>query len=49
MFVDLGKQFVFPVAVITALIPDIVLWSKMRKTVVLIKLTVPVHQCTKGS
>ena len=38
--VDLGKRIVFPDMVQTTLRPDIVLWSKTGKNVIVIELTV---------
>ena len=41
MEVDLGKRLVFPDVVQTTLRPDIVLWSKAGKKLIVIELTVP--------
>jgi len=41
MEVDLGRRLVFPNIVQTTLRPDIVLWSKKGKKLIVIKLTVP--------
>ena len=41
MEVDLGKRLVFPDVVQTTLRPDIVLWSKTGKKLIVIELTVP--------
>ena len=41
MEVDLGKRLVFPDIVQTTLRPDIVLWSRTRKKLIAIELTVP--------
>ena len=42
MLVDLGKKLKFPQEVThTMLRPDIVMWSKSPKLVILVKLTVP--------
>ena len=41
MEVDLGKRLVFPDVVQTTLRPDIVLWSKTGKKLIVIELKVP--------
>ena len=41
MEVDLGQRLVFPDVVQTTLRPDIVLWSKTGKKLIVIELTVP--------
>jgi len=41
MRVDVGKRLQFPGVVLTALRPDIVLWSTEGKKIILVELTVP--------
>jgi hypothetical protein len=41
MEVDLGKRLVFPDIVQTTLRPDIVMWSKTGKKLIVVELTVP--------
>ena len=49
MEVDLGKRLVFPDVVQTILRPDIVLWSKTGKKLIVIELTVPWETRCEGA
>lgn len=50
MRVDLGRKLLFPQVVQTSLRPNLVMWSKEAKKIILIELTVPSEDgCIKAS